>query len=307
MRKLLLIVCALTLVAGAALAKAPLEKPVQPYNANSRAAEVEPNDDFASANALTIGDDMNAEFGIAGDIDYFAINLLAGDVVTFETHPGDVDDTQLTLFDAAFVEVGYNDDGGDGLYSLIDSYVVPADGVYYAMVNEYGYNGTGTYILSATMATPPPPAPENDVCTGAIDLNEQGLAIFDVDLADGGYTNAEGMGSGGCTGYSTNGPEAFYKIYLVAGQTLNIMEDGTCDMAMYVFTDCADPFTSCVAGSDTCCAGSQEAITYEAAADGWYYIGIDAYTSSGCPVTVTFDQPVSNEDVSFGTLKANFR
>ena len=83
MRKLLLIVAIAALATGAALAKAPLEKPVQTYVSNSRAAEVEPNDDYLSANTLTAGDDMNAAIDVAGDLDFFACNesmeLLGGD------------------------------------------------------------------------------------------------------------------------------------------------------------------------------------------------------------------------------------
>lgn len=308
MRTMLVVLMALCLISSFAVAKPDLEKPLHPYDSNSRATEVEPNDDYTTANTLTAGDDMNGAMDVGGDVDFFAITVGAGDAYAFQTHPGDIGDTKLYLFDTdGTTQLAYNDDGGgQGYYSLIE-YVFAAAGTYFVEVTGYTSSYTGTYILTATVEEPPPPPPANDVCEGAIDLQEQDLSQFDVDLADGGYTNVSAMGSGGCTGYSTNSPDAFYKIYLTAGETFTATEDGSCDMAFYLFTDCADPFASCVAGSDLCCSGTQEIITYVAEADGWYYVGVDAYTSAGCLVTVTIDAPVSNNDSSWGAVKGLYR
>lgn len=308
MRTMLVVLMALCLISSFAVAKPPLEKPMTPYVSNSRAVEVEPNNDYLTANALTVGDDMSAAIDPAGDVDFFAITVDAGAILGFETAPGDVGDTKMYLFDTDGVtQLDYNDDiGYPNYYSRID-YTFAVAGTYFVEVTGYSSTTQGSYFLVVTEELPPPPAPDNDVCTGAIDLMEQGLAQFDVDLADGGYTNAEPMGSGGCTGYSTNGPDAFYKIYLAAGEVFNVTEDGECDMALYLFTDCADPFASCVVGSDNCCSGAQELISYEAPAEGWYYLGVDAYASSGCLVTVTIDAPVGDEASSWGNVKSLYR
>ncbi|HPF34214.1 MAG TPA: PPC domain-containing protein [Candidatus Krumholzibacteria bacterium] len=305
MRKLLLIVSILSLIAGAALAKAPLEKPVQAYEPNSRASEVEPNDDYLTANVLTAGDDMNGAIDVSLDADFFAITVTAGASIDFETHAGDVVDTKLYLYDTdGTTQLAYNDDGGAGYYSLI-SFDFTADGTYFVKVVGYSSSYTGTYILSATEATPPPPPPANDVCTGAIDIATIGYGAFEVDLAAGGYTNQSAMGSTGCTGYSANGPDAFYMIYLETDAVLTLTEAGSCDMSLYVFTDCGDPLGSCVAGSDVL---GTESITFDAGQNpGWYYIGIDAYASAGCLVTVTTQEPVPTEGMSFSGLKASFR
>ena len=190
-----------------------------------------------------------------------------------------------------------------GNVSFTTSVLEPGD--YYLVVD--GYNGAEssyTLTLECTPVECPLDPPDNDVCTGAIDLQVQGLAQFDVDLAAGGYTNAESMGYGGCTGYSTDGPEAFYKIYLEADESFSVTEDGECDMAMYLFTDCEDPFASCVAGSDNT---GQEIISYTATEAGWYYLGVDAYASAGCLVTVTIDAPVANDDMGWGSVKSLYR
>ena len=306
MRTMLFVLLSLFLISGIAIAKPALEKPDTPYTKDITAVEVEPNDDYTTANPLVAGDAMEAAIDPTGDVDFFAIAVNAGDIYAFETHAGEAGDTKLYLFDVDGVtQLAFNDDGGEGLYSLIN-YTFTAAGTYFVEVMHYG-SGTGTYILTATVEDPPPPAPENDICEGAIDLQEQGLPIFDVDLADGGYTNVSAMGSGGCTGFTANGPDAFYKIYLTQGETFTAMEDGECDMSLYLFTDCADPFASCLVGSDNCCSGAQEMVTYVAEADGWYYLGVDAWSSSGCLVTITLEAPVNNDDINWGSVKSLFR
>jgi hypothetical protein len=78
-------------------------------------------------------------------------------------------------------------------------------------------------------------------------------------------------------------------------------------MALYLFTDCADPFTSCLIGSDNCCSGAQESVAWTAEFDGWYYLGVDAYTSAGCLVTVTIADPVGADETNWGSMKSMFR
>lgn len=304
MRIMLVTVLSLLLISGIAMAKPDLEKPVKSFDSPLLATEVEPNDDSASANVLTAGDPMDAAIDPAGDVDFFAFTVAAGDIVAFETHAGDAGDTKLYLFDVDGVtQLAYNDDGGAGFYSLI-SYTFTAAGTFFVEVTGYSSSTQGTYVLTATLEDPPPPAPDNDVCTGAIDLQEQGLAIFDVDLADGGYTHTDNLVYPSCTGYSAPGPEAFYKLFMMAGETFTVEEAGTCDMALYLFTDCADPMASCVAGAD---AGSPEVLSYTADADGWFFLAVDTYSASGCPVTVTIAEPVGTEDASFGSIKSMYR
>lgn len=307
MRILLVAICALCLISGIATAKPELEKPLVQYVSNSRADEAEPNDDYTTANVLTVGDDMNAAIDPAGDVDFFSIDVTYDGLMAFQTHPGDVGDTKLYLYDVDGVtQLAYNDDGGgQGYYSLIE-YTFPVPGTYFVKVTGYSGTTQGTYILTATEEDPPPPPPANDTCEGAIDLQDQSEAAFDVDLSVG-YTNVSNQGSGSCTGYSTPGPDAFYKIYLYQGDVFTATEDGACDMALYLFTDCADPFTSCLIGSDNCCSGAQESVTWTAEADGWYYLGVDAYTSTGCLVTVTIAEPVSSDDANWGSVKSMFR
>jgi hypothetical protein len=310
MRIMLVVLCSMLLICSVALAKPELEKPVPPSLILTDLVEVEPNDTCQDAtdffNIISPGDSYTSAIDVAGDIDYYEVFLTADGTFRFETLAGDAGDTKMWLYgDDCLTELEYNDDGGEGYYSMFETALV-GNTTYYLLVTHYSTGGTGTYLVTMDEIVVIPP-PVNDVCEGAIDMQAQSLPIFDVDLAEAGYTDAWSMTSIGCTGFTSPGPDAFYSIFLLEGQTFSVTEDGACDMVMYLFTDCADPETSCVAGSDNCCSGAQELIVFTAEADGMFYLGVDAYTSSGCPVTVTIENPISNEDVNWGTVKSLFR
>ncbi len=307
MRKLLLLVGILTLIAGMAMAKAPLEKPVQPYASNSRAAEVEPNDDYLTANALTAGDDMNAAIDVAGDVDFFAYTAVAGEIVDFETFPGDAGDTKMWLIDVDGVtELVFNDDGGTGFYSLIN-YTFAAAGTYFVKITHYGSTSTGTYILTATAAVPPPPPPANDTCAGAIPIAHGAFMITGSTVS---ATNDYVLGSGSCTGYSANGGDVVFTLGLEAGESFEVtMTTDGFDDSIYLISDCADDFLSCVAGDDAYPDGST--FLFVAPTDMQLFLIVDGYgASSNGEFTITgFNggNVIANDDMSFGLLKANYR
>jgi hypothetical protein len=305
MRKLLLLAGILTLIAGMAMAKAPLEKPVQPYASNSRAAEVEPNDDYLTANALTAGDDMNAAIDVAGDVDFFAYTAAAGEIVDFETLAGDAGDTKMWLYDVDGVtELVFNDDGGDGYYSLIN-HTFAAAGTYFVMITHYSASSTGTYILTATAAAPPPPPPANDTCAGAIPIEHGAFSISGSTVS---ALNDYVLGSGSCTGYSANGMDVVFSLGLEAGETFEVtMTTDGFDDSIYLISDCADDFLSCVAGDDAYPDGST--FLYEAPVDQQLFLIVDGYSGSGEFTITGFNggNVIANDDMSFGSLKASYR
>jgi hypothetical protein len=308
MRSLIVLTLVLTVaLSGLAVAKTAPQKPLLPQEPNSRATETEPNDDFSTANPLTLGEDMNAAIDPAGDVDYFSITVDAGDVLNFETLPGDVGDTQMNLYDTDGVTVlEFDDDDGQGLYSLIEGYEFPAAGTYYVAINEFGNNGTGTYILSTSEFTPPEPQ-ENDTCDGALNIADVGLTDS-FDLCD--YVDDYDPEAGGCTGFQAIGPEAVYMVELDAGQEFFVRaapQSGSVDLSLYIVTDCADVVGSCVAGADET-VGIAEELTYVADAAGTYYVMIDTYSNCGDGwVDVTFDGVVSAESNSLTEIKGLFR
>lgn len=316
MKKLVIVIMAIALLASAAFAGKPvLDKPVAPLNpAKADFVHDEYGDTCAdeawaniiAADGLTFEGDLQAN----EEVDWFEVFVPTAGTFVIQTGPGDAlptDDTQMTLYSGdcdgdALVEIEFDDDDGDGYFSLLE--LALDAGTYYLSVNLYPYStphpGTYTVIMEELVVVPPP---VNDVCEGAIDLQTQGMQMFDVDLSEG-YTDASTLASGSCTGYTAPGPDAFYSINLAAGTELVVTEAGDCDMAMYLVTDCSDPFTYCVAGADS---GSPEILTYTVETAGVYYLVVDTYTGAGCPVTVTVDGVVATESANWGSLKTMYR
>ncbi len=153
---------------------------------------------------------------------------------------------------------------------------------------------------------PPPPPPTNDLCEDAIDLQEQGLTMFQVDLCLASNSYSAGVYPSSCTGYSSNGNDVVYKIYLTAGQTFVASQQGAHDSAIWLATDCSDLSGTCVAGADATFTGGIETITYTAAADGWYYLIIDGYSSCSL-TTVWIDAPIATQNSSWSSVKTLYR
>lgn len=307
MKKFAIVLMALLLVAGVALAEKPaLEKPVTPYTPNGRAAEVEPNDDAATANVLTAGDDMSGAIEPAGEADFFAITVTAGSAVDFETLAGTIGDTKLYLYDVdGTTQLAYDDDGGAGYYSLI-SYDFTADGTYYVKVVGYGASYSGSYILTATEAAPPCPAPVNNTCEGALALPFGTTFTFNNCGATNDYTAV----SGGCTGYTSAGLDVVYYVDLVADQQLTVEAQTSYDIAIYLVSDCADIAGTCVAGSDNTVSEGYEAIVFDAGNNpGRYFLILDGYSSTGIEGdwTITVDGVVATEAGTFDGIKAMYR
>ncbi len=299
MKKLMLIFLVLS-VAGLAVAKEEIAKPYMPFQGDTRAYEAEPNGDCASATVITAGDPMMAAIDPAGDLDYFEFTT-AGGCYTFSTYPGDGQvggDTQMNLLaDDCATVVAYNDDGGEGLYSMFQ--VDLAAGTYFVVINEYGNNGViGAYVLDIVECPAPP---ENDTCDGAIVLLD-GPNTDEVDLcmAMGDYSPGEYGAS--CTGYHANGADVVYMVELAPGGSIDACINGSCDLALYLITDCADPQGSCVVGDDS---GNPECIMYTSEFGGVYYLIADTY-SSCCVITVDaqVNNPVSTDATDWSTIKA---
>ena len=308
MKKFVIALMAVMMVAGIAVAEKPaLEKPVTPLDLRIDLNENEPNDDCSMADYITVDDNYSAAIDPAGDEDWFEVFFPAGGDVTFQTHPGDVGDTKLYLYAAdCTTQLAYNDDGGgQGYYSLID-YTLEADTTYFVVVTGYGATTQGTYFLTMTGATPPPPAPENNTCEGALPLPFGDNFSFNST----GATNDYSAPAGGCTGYSSMGVDVVYYVDLVEDQQFTVSCQATYDIAIYLVSDCADIENTCVAGSDnTVSAGFEEIIFDAAQAPGRYFLILDGYSSSGVvgDWDVTVDGVVATDAATFGSVKSMYR
>lgn len=78
---------------------------------------------------------------------YYELKINTAGTYTLETHLYSSScDTVMYLYDYDWNQVGYNDDGGAGLYSKITSTLNP--GTYYIKVIEYGENGVLKFNLT---------------------------------------------------------------------------------------------------------------------------------------------------------------
>lgn len=186
--KILLLLSLTLAICLPALAKDDTEKP-HPFKDAVRAFEVEPNDDCATATPLTVGDPMQAAISPETDHDWYAFEAYAGQCLVFETAPGPNQvggDTRMWLwFDDCATQAGFNDDGGDGLYSRLE-YTVTTGGTYYVEVDEYNNDAViDAYVLTASEC-PPPPEQDGSICD-FLDV------CYDWDFAQGdwGFTPIE--------------------------------------------------------------------------------------------------------------------
>lgn len=306
MKNFVIALLAIMLVTGAVYAsdKPALEKPMMPLDMNVDITENEPNDDATMADYFMMDDNYSAAIDPAGDVDYFEVFHPAGGMVIFETHPGDAGDTKMYLYsDDGVTQLDYDDDGGEGYYSLIEFDLAP-NTTYYVKVTGYSSTTQGAYFLTMTQADPPPPVPENNTCEGALPLP---FGTFTVNTV--GATNNYNPGTDGCTGYSALGLDVVYYIDLVQDQQLEITGESTYDTSLYMITDCADAEGSCVAGSDN--YGEPEYFIFDTdEAPGRYYVIFDGFSATGFDgvwTVTTPDAVVATEDATWDSLKSMYR
>ena len=111
-----------------------------------------------TSRSIAIGDTTSDTLELAGDTDWYRINLVAGQQISVILQGLTLADPIVRIRNAAGTILFQNDDWGDGV-DAFDSFVafgVPATGTYFIDVGSAPNNQTGTYQLSVTPYTPPP-------------------------------------------------------------------------------------------------------------------------------------------------------
>lgn len=248
-----------------------------PLAVNAVVPEVEPNDDFTSANAAACGDAIRpAAVDVPDDIDWYSFTVNAGDLITLGTDAdggSPIDDTIIGLFDASGTQLAIDDDSGPGYYSLISNFPAPAAGTYYFGVIAYDAAATGTYQAFITCQAAPA-GPPNDICANAIELP---CGAVNLSGSTAGAQNNYNPGAAGCTGYTAAGLDVVYMITAYNGQGINLTYTSSADASFYIVTDCGDPVASCIAGADDTVSGQAETLSFNFPASGTYYLVLDSY------------------------------
>ena len=123
-------------------------------------SEVEPNNNLGTANVIGLTPETSVSISarlVPGDYDFFKFTLDAAAEFQAETSDGAGDcllDTKMAILDSAGEEISMNDDGGEGMCSLLASVALVYPGDYYIQVFGYGDDENGPYTLTASLTEP---------------------------------------------------------------------------------------------------------------------------------------------------------
>ncbi|RMG18596.1 MAG: hypothetical protein D6729_06835 [Deltaproteobacteria bacterium] len=237
-----------------------LATPIDTQSGDTRNAR----DDFTSA--------CIAPGSSAGDVVY-SFTLLSPQQVTAQVQ---ADFPAVLSLRGPTCEAAAERQCSDGPSARVYEPALPA-GVWLLVVDGYGDGDAGTFSLDFQVEAPLS-VPANDTC-GSADLLDLSSGTLQVT----GYTYLAANDldlSSSCTGSPTAGPEVFYAIDLLAGQTLTatVTPEAGYDPALYLLDAC--DATACLAGVDAYFVSEPETLTYTSSADARVYLAVDAYAGS---------------------------
>ena len=149
--------------------------------------ETEPDNSPATANSISCGDEAKASIA-AGDVDFYAITLTAGQAITADLDSLGLDLIMEILGTDGTTQLAFNDDGlrPPNEFDPFLEFVAPAAGTYYIGVSafpDFGFIGAhsqnGLYALTIKCAAPPPPGCEvvKFYDANANGINDDGIAM----------------------------------------------------------------------------------------------------------------------------------
>jgi len=126
---------------------------------------------------VTVGGSVSNSLELAGDTDWFRIQLTAGQAISVFIDGLTLADPIVRIRDASGAILYQNDDWGDGLNSFV-GFAATYTGIYFIDVGSAPNNQTGTYQLSVTTYTPPPLGTIDDIANPDAGILEWRLPPF---------------------------------------------------------------------------------------------------------------------------------
>ena len=142
-----------------------------PNGAGSVQAPDDHGNDPLTATNVGSESDTPGNLETGGDVDFFEFEVNAGQDYVFETSLGTLQDSVLTLLDAAGNELDFNDDIAPGVRASRIEYTADTSGILCLVVGAYTGIQTGTYTLSihrvqaANISVTPSSGPTGTVVT----------------------------------------------------------------------------------------------------------------------------------------------
>jgi len=159
-----------------------------------------------TSNSMAVGDIFSGNLESAGDSDWIAIDLAAGQGIQIAMNGSGLSDPFLSLRNLDGIEMNIDDDGGPGQNSLL-SYTATVAGTYYIVAESFNSAGSGTYEVEVSAATET--YPSFDI----LDVINTGFTVSDtsIDVYFGvnGYT-ADGITSEGFNAFEIAQFEAVF-------------------------------------------------------------------------------------------------
>lgn len=224
---------------------------------------------ITTASTLAVGASADGVIDSAGDRDAWAVTLTAGNSYQFQLigtlvdnpatvpvgreipGPSTLADTYLRLLNGSGGEIMANDDGGDGLNSVL-TYTPTSNGTYYVVAAGYG-NLTGNYTVSAT----------------------QRSTAADIAAATTTGSTVTVNGAAGTSTIGMAGDNDWWKVSLTQGEQYRFQLDGT---------SLADPFLRLmdttgleIDSDDDSGSGLNSQIYYTAATTGIHYLSAQGF------------------------------
>ncbi|TRU26792.1 MAG: peptidase S8 [Microcystis aeruginosa Ma_QC_B_20070730_S2] len=182
-------------------------------------------DDYAGNTSTTgfvnIGGSSTGTINFGGDTDWFRVNLVAGTTYQFRQNRTTLGDPFLTLRNSVGGFITSNDDGGGNLNSLI-TYTATSSGTHFLDARGFG-SAVGSYIVSASVATTPPPNGFSSVYGYGL-INAAAAVARAINQPT--FANVPNLGGNNWGNDMVNAPEAWARGYTGQGVTVAVIDDG---------------------------------------------------------------------------------